>query len=194
MLCANQQMLQQSLAFLADEPPVLVDWLPWNHTFGGNHNVGITVYNGGTLYIDEGKPTPKGIALTLRNLREISPTIYFNVPKGFEEIASAMENDAALRQSLFRQVKAFMFAGAGLSQAVWDQIDRLAVQTVGEKIPMFTGLGMTETAPSCTFAVRAEEVKSGRIGLPCPGVEVKLVRDGDGASTPRTRSASAARM
>jgi feruloyl-CoA synthase len=181
MMCANQQMLAQTLAFLTDEPPVLVDWLPWNHTFGGNHNVGITLYNGGTLYIDEGKPTAKGIATTLRNLREIAPTIYFNVPKGFEEIAAAMESDAALRESLFSRVKAFMFAGAGLSQAVWDRLDRLGEATVGERIPIFTGLGMTETSPSCTFAVRAADVRSGHIGLPCPGVEAKLVPDGDGA-------------
>ncbi len=180
MLCANQQMLAQTLAFLTDEPPVLVDWLPWNHTFGGNHNVGITLYNGGTLYIDDGKPTPKGMATTLRNLREVSPTIYFNVPKGFEEIAAAMEGDDALRRSLFSRVKAFMYAGAGLSQAVWDQLDRLAVQTVGERIPIITGLGMTETAPSCTFAVRYATLRSGHIGLPCPGVEVKLLADGDG--------------
>jgi feruloyl-CoA synthase len=180
MLCANQQMLRQSLAFLADEPPVLVDWLPWNHTFGGNHNIGITLYNGGTLYIDEGKPTPQGMALTLRNLREIAPTVYFNVPRGFEEIAAAMEHDAALRSSLFARVEAFMFAGAGLSQAVWDQLDRLAVATIGERIPIFTGLGMTETAPSCTFEVRAALVRSGYIGLPCPGVEARLVADGDG--------------
>ena len=181
MWCANQQMLAQTLAFLADTPPVLVDWLPWNHTFGGNHNVGIVLYNGGTLYIDEGKPTAKGIATTLRNLREIAPTIYFNVPKGFEEIAAAMEGDAELRRSLFSRVQAFMFAGAGLSQAVWDQLDRLAEQTVGHRIPVFTGLGMTETSPSCTFAVRAHAVRSGHIGLPCPGVEAKLVADGDGA-------------
>ncbi|URI11310.1 feruloyl-CoA synthase [Aquincola tertiaricarbonis] len=180
MLCANQQMLRQSLAFLADEPPVLVDWLPWNHTFGGNHNVGITLYNGGTLYIDEGKPTPAGIAQTLRNLREISPTVYFNVPKGLEEIAFAMERDDVLRESLFRRVKAFMFAGAGLSQAVWNQLDRLAERTVGARIPVITGLGMTETAPSCTFAVRAGDVRSGHIGLPVPGVQVKLVPDGVG--------------
>ncbi|MBC7955330.1 MAG: AMP-binding protein, partial [Cytophagales bacterium] len=96
MWCANQQMLRQCMAFLSEEPPVLVDWLPWNHTFGGNHNVGITVYNGGTLYIDDGKPTPKGMAETLRNLREIQPTVYFNVPKGFDEIATAMNTDAAL--------------------------------------------------------------------------------------------------
>jgi len=180
MLCANQQMLAQTLAFNTDEPPVLVDWLPWNHTFGGNHNVGITLYNGGTLYIDDGKPTPKGMATTLRNLREIAPTIYFNVPKGFEEIAAAMESDAALRERLFSRVKCFMYAGAGLSQAVWDQLDRLAVQTVGERIPIITGLGMTETAPSCTFAVHYTTLRSGHIGLPCPGVEVKLLADGDG--------------
>lgn len=174
MLCANQQMLRQSFAFLADEPPVLLDWLPWNHTFGGNHNAGIALYNGGTLYIDDGKPTPKGMATTLRNLREIAPTIYFNVPKGFEEIARAMDADAALRDKLFSRVKAFMFAGAGLSQAVWDHLDRHAEAAIGERICIFTGLGMTETSPSCTFAL-GTDVKSGDIGLPAPGVQVKLV-------------------
>ena len=176
MLCANQQMLRQCLAFLAETPPVLVDWLPWNHTFGGNHNVGIALYNGGTLYIDGGKPTAAGMAETLRNLREISPTIYFNVPKGFEEIVAAMDDDAVLRERLFRDVQAFMFAGAGLSQAVWDRLDRHAETTVGERIRMITGLGMTETAPSCTFAV-GTDVQAGWIGLPAPGVEVKLVQD-----------------
>jgi feruloyl-CoA synthase len=174
MLCANLQMIRQTFAFLQDEPPVLVDWLPWNHTFGGNHNVGITLYNGGTLYVDEGRPTPAGIAETLRNLREISPTIYFNVPKGFEEIAAAMDEDAVLRESLYRRCKAFMFSGAGLSQAVWDKLHAHGERTVGERVRVITGLGMTETAPSCTFAV-GTEVRSGHIGLPCPGVEVKLV-------------------
>ncbi len=179
MICANQQMIHQCLNFLAAEPPVLVDWLPWNHTFGGNHNVGIVVYNGGTLYIDGGKPTPKGMAETLRNLREISPTVYFNVPKGFEEIATAMDTDPVLRKSLFAKVKAFMFAGAGLSQAVWDKLEAHAEAEVGERIRIITGLGMTETAPSCTFAV-GTDVKSGWIGLPVPGVEVKLVPDQSG--------------
>ncbi|MGE0799587.1 MAG: feruloyl-CoA synthase [Lautropia sp.] len=179
MICANQQMKRQALAFLAEGPPVLVDWLPWNHTFGGNHNTGIVIYNGGTLYIDDGKPTAEGIGETLRNLREISPTVYFNVPKGFEEIVSAMAGDVSLRRSLFADVRAFMFAGAALSQPVWDQLDRFAEQTVGERIAMFTGLGMTETAPSCTFALKAGEVRAGHIGLPCPGVEVKLVPAGD---------------
>ena len=180
MLCANLQMIRQAMAFLADEPPVLVDWLPWNHTFGGNHNIGIVLYNGGTLYIDDGKPTPQGIAATLRNLREIAPTVYFNVPKGFEEIAAAMEHDDLLRRTLFSRVQAFMYAGAGLSQAVWDQLESLAERTVGERIPMITGLGMTETAPSCTFALR-RDLRAGHIGLPCPGVEVKLVPMGTGA-------------
>ncbi len=182
MLCANQQMLRQCMGFLADEPPVLVDWLPWNHTFGGNHNIGITLYNGGTLYIDDGKPTRQGISETLRNLREVSPTVYFNVPKGFEEIARAMDGDAALRESLFRRVKAFMFAGAGLSQAVWDQLDAHGEAAIGERVRIITGLGMTETAPSCTFAV-GTAVRSGHIGLPVPGVEVKLVKDAASGKT-----------
>ena len=176
MMCSNQQMLRQCLGFFADEPPVLVDWLPWNHVFGGSHNVGITLYNGGTLYIDDGKPTPAGIAETLRNLREISPTIYFNVPKGLEEIARAMAADRALRDTFFARCRAFMFAGAALSQAVWDQLHALAEASVGERVRVITGLGMTETAPSCTFAV-GTDVASGHIGLPVPGVEVKLVQD-----------------
>ena len=176
MMCANLQMLRQTLGFLAEEPPVLVDWLPWNHVFGGSHNVGITLYNGGTLYIDDGKPTPAGMAETLRNLREISPTIYFNVPKGLEEIAAAMQTDQPLRDTLFKRCRAFMFAGAALSQAVWDQLHAHAEAAVGERVRVITGLGMTETAPSCTFAV-GTDVASGHIGLPLPGVEVKLVKD-----------------
>ena len=180
MLCANQQMLAQSFAFLADdaEGPVLLDWLPWNHTFGGNHNLNLVLFNGGTLYIDDGKPTPAGIATTLRNLREIAPTIYFNVPKGYEEIVAAMEGDAALRERLFSRVRAFFFAGAGLSQAVWDRLDQHAEATVGERIRMLSSLGMTETAPACTLAWRPD-IKAGHVGLPLPGVEIKLVPAGD---------------
>ena len=178
MLCANQQMILQCFPALAEEPPVLVDWLPWNHTFGGNHNIGITLYNGGTLYIDEGKPTPALIGETLRNLREIAPTIYFNVPKGFEEIANALEVDPLLRKTLFSRVKMFFFSGAGLSQPVWDKLDRLAEQECGERIRMLTGLGMTETSPFAICA-NAWEVKSGHIGLPAPGLELKLVPMGD---------------
>ena len=186
MLCANQQMLRQTMAFLADEPPVLVDWLPWNHTFGGNHNVGLVLYNGGTLYIDDGKPTPQGMAHTLANLREIAPTLYFNVPKGFEELAAAMEHDRTLRTMLFSRVQCFMYAGAGLAQAVWDRLDALSVAARGRRTPMITGLGMTETAPSCMFAV-GSEVRSGQIGLPCPGVSVKLVPDAQGSGKTEVR-------
>jgi feruloyl-CoA synthase len=186
MWCANLQMQRQCMAFLADEPPVLVDWLPWNHTFGGNQNVGICLYNGGTLYIDEGKPTPKGIAQTIANLREIAPTVYFNVPKGFEELSLAMEHDDVLRGQLFSRVKAFMFAGAGLAQAVWDRLDRQAEQTVGERIRIATGLGMTETAPSCLFVVRPG-AGAGHIGLPCPGVEVKLVPNAENSGKTEIR-------
>jgi feruloyl-CoA synthase len=178
MLCANQQMIRQCFPRLAEEPPVLVDWLPWNHTFGGNHDVGIVLYNGGTLYIDEGKPTPALIGETLRNLREIAPTFYFNVPKGFEEIANALELDAQLRKTFFSRVRMFFFAGAGLAQPVWDKLDRVAEQECGERIRMLTGLGMTETAPFAICA-NAHEVRSGHIGLPAPGVELKLVPCGD---------------
>jgi feruloyl-CoA synthase len=155
-----------------------VDWLPWSHTFGGNHNIGIALYNGGTLYIDEGKPVPALIGKTLRNLREVSPTVYFNVPKGYEEIALAMDSDDALRESLFRRVKVFMYAGAGLSQPVWDKFDAHGVRTAGERVRMITSFGMTETAPACLFKVDTE-ARSGYIGLPVPGVEVKLVPIGD---------------
>ncbi len=179
MLCSNQQMIRQCFRQLADEPPVLVDWLPWNHTFGGNHNVGLVIYNGGTLYIDEGKPTPALIGETLRNLREIAPTIYFNVPKGFEEIANALEVDEQLRKTLFSRVRMFFFSGAGLAQPVWDKLDRVAEQECGERIRMLTGLGMTETSPFAICA-NAHDVKSAHIGLPAPGVELKLVPDGSG--------------
>ena len=179
MLCSNQQMIRQCFRSLLTEPPVLVDWLPWNHTFGGNHNVGITLYNGGTLYIDEGKPTPALIGETLRNLREIAPTIYFNVPKGFEEIANALEVDAVLRKTFFSRVNMMFFSGAGLAQPVWDKLDRVAEQEIGHRVKMLTGLGMTETAPFAICA-NAHAVESGHIGLPAPGLELKLVPNGAG--------------
>jgi feruloyl-CoA synthase len=178
MLTSNLQMIVDSLPFLAEEPPVLVDWLPWNHTFGGSHNYGLTLYNGGTLYIDEGKPAPQLIGETLRNLREIAPTVYFNVPRGFEEIARALQADKALARKFFSRVKMLFYAAASLSQPIWDALHRLAEQTVGERILMITGLGMTETAP---FAVCAnwEAGRSGGIGHPAPGTEVRLAPVGD---------------
>ncbi len=174
MLCANQQMLLQTFPVLGEEPPVLVDWLPWNHTFGGSHNVGIVLYNGGTFYLDDGKPTVQGFAETLRNLKDISPTAYLTVPKGWEELVNALEQDAALRECFFARMKLFFFAAAGLSQRVWDRLDRVAEQHCGERIRMMAGLGMTEAAPSCTFTTGPLSV-AGYIGLPAPGCEVRLV-------------------
>lgn len=151
MLCANQQMLLQTFPVFGEEPPVLVDWLPWNHTFGGSHNVGIVLYNGGTFYLDDGKPTAQGFAETLRNLKEVSPTAYLTVPKGWEELVNALEQDGELRERFFSRMKLFFFAAAGLSQRIWDRLDRVAEQHCGERIRMMAGLGMTEAAPSCTF-------------------------------------------
>lgn len=178
MLCSNQQMLLQTFAFMKDEPPVLVDWLPWNHTFGGSHNVGIVLYNGGTLYLDDGKPTPRDFAATVHNLREIAPTIYFNVPKGFELLTEALEQDPALCATFFSRVKLFFCAGAGLSQAAWDRLDAIALAHCGESIRIMTGLGMTETSPSCTFGT-GDIVRAGYVGVPAPGCKVKLVPIGD---------------
>jgi feruloyl-CoA synthase len=174
MWCANQQQMRQSMPVLAEEPPVLVDWLPWNHTFGGNHNVGLTIYNGGTLYIDDGKPTPALMHETLRNLREIAPTIYFNVPTGFEAIAHAMKADPVLRRKLLSRVRMFFYSGAALAQPIWDLLHEVQEEEIGERIVMGTGLGMTESAPFAVF-VTNPEVKSGHIGLPTVGMELKLV-------------------
>ncbi|MBC3948618.1 feruloyl-CoA synthase [Pseudomonas folii] len=174
MLCANQQMLLQTFPVFAQEPPVLVDWLPWNHTFGGSHNVGIVLYNGGSLYIDDGKPTPQLFSETLRNLKDISPTAYLTVPRGWEELVTALELDSDLRERFFARVKLFFFAGAGLSQAVWDRLEQVSIAHCGERIRIMAGLGMTETSPCCTFTTGPLSV-AGYVGLPAPGCEVKLV-------------------
>ncbi|WOD15369.1 feruloyl-CoA synthase [Paraburkholderia kirstenboschensis] len=174
MLCSNQQMLRETFPEFADEPPVLVDWLPWNHTFGGSHNAGIALYNGGTLYIDDGKPVGKKFEETLRNLREIAPTIYFNVPKGWEELTSALETDVKLRETFFSRVKVYFFAGAGLSQAAWDRLQQVTECFCGERIRIMAGLGMTETSPSCLFTT-LPAMTAGYVGVPAPGCEVKLV-------------------
>ncbi|HEY4205031.1 MAG TPA: feruloyl-CoA synthase [Xanthobacteraceae bacterium] len=174
MICANQVMLRETLAFLKDEPPVIVDWLPWNHTFGGNHNIGLTLFNGGSMYLDEGKPTPGGIEQTVRNLREISPTVYFNVPKGYESLLPYLRDDAALRQKFFGRLHAMFFSGAALSPYVWNSLDDIAVEVTGARVPMLTGLGATETAPFF-MSVVPETSRSGHIGLPVPGNDAKLV-------------------
>ncbi len=183
MWCANQQQMAQSMPVLAEAPPVLVDWLPWNHTFGGNHNFGMTVFHGGTLYIDDGKPTPALMAETLRNLREIAPTVYFNVPTGFEAIALAMKTDDALRKNLLSRVRMFFYAGAALAQPIWDSLYESQEREIGERIVMGTGLGMTESSPFAIF-VTNPNVSAGDLGVPTPGMELKLV-DTDGKTEVR---------
>jgi feruloyl-CoA synthase len=178
MLCSNQAMIGWGFAFVRDEPPVVVDWLPWSHTFGANHNFGLVLTNGGSLYIDEGKPLPGAIAATVRNLREVAPTIYFNVPKGFETLLPYLRGDAALRENFFRRLKVLFYAGAALAPHVRAELERLAIETCGERIVFITSIGSTETAPlalACTW----DDPHVGNIGLPAPGVELKLVpRDG----------------
>jgi feruloyl-CoA synthase len=174
MLCSNQQMLCQVMQFLADEPPVLCDWLPWNHTFGGSHNFGIALHNGGSLYIDAGKPTRELFGETIRNLREISTTAYFNVPKAYEMLVEHLRADSDLRKKFFSRLQCLFFAAAGLSQHVWDELQDLAFETCGEEILVLTGLGATESAPYA-LSTGIEGAAAGHLGLPVPGVELKLV-------------------
>jgi len=174
MLCSNQQMICQVFCFLEDEPPVLVDWLPWHHTFAGNHDIGVALYNGGTYYVDEGKPAPGLIEETVRNLREISTTIFLNVPKGYEALLPFLRADRKLRETFFRRLRLLFYAAAGMSQPIWDAYRRLAAETCGERIVMVTGLGATETSPMA-MQTTWESDQPGVIGFPVPGVELKLV-------------------
>ncbi|MGA9282785.1 MAG: feruloyl-CoA synthase [Pseudolabrys sp.] len=174
MLCSNQAMLGSGFAFVKDEPPVVVDWLPWSHTFGSNHNFNMVLTYGGSLYIDDGNPTPPGAPKTARNLREIAPTIYFNVPKGYEALISHFRADDALRRNFFGRLKVLFYAGAGLNETTWDQLTQLAIETTGERIIFLSSLGSTETAP-LALACSWDFDRPGNIGLPAPGVELKLV-------------------
>lgn len=174
MWCANQVMLRQALAFMAEEPPVIVDWAPWHHTAGGNHDVGLVLFNGGTFYIDDGKPMPGAIEETVRNLREIAPTWYFNVPKGFEALLPYLRDDAALREKFCSRVKMLWFAGAALAQHVFEEIQALAVQACGERILFSTGFGSTETAPFALARTWPTD-NATNMGLPGAGLELKLV-------------------
>lgn len=174
MWCSNQEMIRNVFAYFQDEPPILIDWAPWHHTGGGNHDFGIALYNGGSFYIDDGKPTPEAIELSVRNLREVSPTWYFNVPKGFETLLPYLRADSQLREVFFRQLKVLFYAGAGMPQHVYEEIETLAVATCGERISFLTSLGATETAP-LSIARTWESDKAGNVGLPAPGIELKLV-------------------
>lgn len=174
MLCANQAMIRSALRYFEDEPPVTVDWAPWHHTAGGNHDVGLVLFNGGTFYIDEGKPLPGAVEATVRNLKDVSPNFYFNVPKGFEALLPFLRSDAQLRESFFRDLKVLWFAGAALSKHVFDEMQELAYRTLGERVLFLTGFGATETAPAAF--VRTEDTDNPtNMGLPVAGLELKLV-------------------
>jgi feruloyl-CoA synthase len=174
MMTSNQAMLRGVNPSYAAEPPVLIDWLPWSHTFGGNNNFNLVLANGGSFFIDEGRPLPGAIDATVSNLSEISPTVYYNVPRGFEMLLPYLEADRDLRRSLFARLQAFCYAGAALSPHVREGYERLGLETVGEIVPMLTSFGSTETGPSA-ISVTERARDPGVIGVPNPGVEVKLI-------------------
>jgi feruloyl-CoA synthase len=177
MLCANQQAMLQVWPFLAEQPPVLLDWLPWSHTFGGSHNVGMVLYNGGSLYVDDGRPAPGLIDRTLRNLHDVPPTVFFNVPLGYALLVPRLKADPALAEMFFRRLRVVFFAGAALPQHVWEELLQLAEAAADHPVAVTTSWGTTETAPAATSA----HFPSGRsecVGVPLPGVEVKLVPEG----------------
>jgi len=178
MICANQQQIQQSMPSVFDIPPVLVDWPPWSHTFGGNHDFYLVLFHGGTFYINDGKPVPALIGETIRNLTEIAPTVYYDVPIGLELIAAEMKTNAALRKNLLSRLRMFFYAGAALAQPIWDSFYETEEQELGYRIPMTSGLGMTESSPFGLFVTNVN-VRAGDLGLPASGMELKLVPTGD---------------
>jgi len=178
MLCSNQQAMEQAWPFLRETPPVIVDWLPWNHTFGGNHNFNMILRHGGTLYIDAGRPMPGLFDHTAANLREIAPTLYFNVPRGYDMLVTALRADAALRKNFFSRLQLIFYAAAALPQNLWEALEALSLETLGVKVPMVSSWGLTETAPAVT-SCHFQADFSGVIGNPLPGSDVKLVPNGD---------------
>jgi feruloyl-CoA synthase len=174
MMCYCQTALAQAWPIMKEEPPVLVEWLPWNHTFGGNNNFNAVLSNGGCLYIDEGKPAPGLIETTVRNLREVSPTFHFNVPRGYDLLIPYLEKDETLRRTFFARVHAIMYAAAALPVNLWERMHRLSVGETGRRVPLVSGWGATETAPLATL-VHFEPIRTSVIGLPVPGCELKMV-------------------
>lgn len=178
MLCANMAMVLDCYAFMEDEPPVFVDWAPWNHVASGNKIFNLALFAGGTFYIDKGNPSPKGMQETLRNLREIAPTWYFNVPVGFDALIRAMEEDPDLARTFFSRLRLLLYAGAGMAKHTWEGLQALSVKTVGARTLLTTGLGATETAPFAMMCTEEQEAP-GNIGVPAKGVTLKLVPTGD---------------
>lgn len=174
MLCSNQQAIFTLWPLLGARPPVVVDWLPWSHTFGGNHNFNMVLFHGGTLHIDEGKPAPGLIERTVANLREVSPTMYFNVPRGFDALLPYLERDLALCEAFFRDLDFVFYAAASLPNPLWERLEACSMKARGERVLMLSAWGLTETAPMST-SVHFRLQRAGVIGLPAPGTEIKLV-------------------
>jgi feruloyl-CoA synthase len=170
----NQEMARQYFAFLADEPPVLVDGFPWSDTFGSNASVGAALYNGGTLYIDHGRPAAEGIEETVRNLRRIAPTLYWATPEGFRALMPHLRGDPELARRFFSRLKLLYGVGAGMSRQLWDDLAEISVETTGERVVMLSGRGSAETASHALFGARAAD-GPGVVLLPAPGIELKLV-------------------
>jgi feruloyl-CoA synthase len=178
MLTANQQQLAQIWPFVDEAPLVLLDWLPWNHTFGANHNFNLVLRHAGTLFIDGGKPLPGLIEETVRNLADVSPTIYFNVPAGYAALLPFLERDEVLARSSFAKLRLIFYAGAALPQDLWERLEAVSQRATGERVPMTSSWGTTETSPLSTAAHFIID-RAGPIGVPVPGVELKLVPAGD---------------
>lgn len=178
MLCSNQEMALDCYDYLRTDPPIVVDWAPWNHVASGSKVFNMVLYSGGSFYLDAGKPSPKMVGETIRNLREISPNWYFNVPAGYEMLVEAMNSDPTLRKSFFKNLKLMMYAGAAMAVHTWDELERMAVETTGERVFMSTGLGSTETAPFALFSTEAQD-EPGNIGVPAKGITLKLVPNDD---------------
>jgi feruloyl-CoA synthase len=179
MLAANQQMMRQAWPFLTEERPVVVDWLPWSHTFGGSHNLNMMLVNGGTLYVDAGRPAPGLFSKTLANIADVPPTIYFNVPAGYAQLVPALEGDIELAERFFSRLRVVFNAAAALPAALRERLVRLGEQTTGRRVPVTGSWGLTETAPAVTNA-HFEFTDARSIGTPLPGTEVLLVpADGD---------------
>jgi feruloyl-CoA synthase len=177
MLAANQQQIRQVWPFLEDEPPVLLDWLPWSHTFGGNHNVNLVLTHGGSLWIDDGRPAPPLIGRTARNLADVHPTVYFNVPAGYAALLPLLEQDPEVARAFLARLRLGFFAGAALPQQTWDRLEKLAADH-GAPMRMTTSWGLTETSPAATSA-HFPIPRSDVLGVPLPGVEVALVPVGE---------------
>lgn len=178
MLCSNQLAKGLVWPFLAENRPVLVDWLPWSHTFGSNHNLNMVLRWGGAMYIDDGKPAPGLLERTIRNLREVGPTVYFNVPRAYDMLVPALRADRELRERFFSRLNLIFYAGAALPQHLWSELEALSEQTTGQRVPMVSSWGATETAPLATDC-HFQAVRSGVIGVPVPGTTLKLVPSAD---------------